>query len=171
MIKTMVQILTPYLLEMDPAWTFASFAAAALTWTALKKSGRPHPVAMGFVVLWLGLVYTSTVLSRTPSPDRSLALTPLWSYAQWLQGNEVFLTYIVLNILMLLPIGVSLYPIYGLRRTVLLGFAFSCFIESSQLLTGRGLFEIDDILHNALGVWLGCVARGAAGQVKRNISE
>lgn len=163
MIRTVARILTPYLLEMDPVWTMASFAVAALVWTAQKKNGSAHPAAIGFTMLWLCLclVYTSTVLSRTPDAGRGLALMPLWSYGEWLQGNDVFLTYIVLNILMLLPIGVALYPIYGLKRTVLLGFAFSCFIECSQLLTGRGLFEIDDILHNTLGVWLGCMGRGA----------
>lgn len=68
----------------------------------------------------------------------------------------MFLPYIVLNILMLLPVGISLSFVFeSKRKVILLGFCFSCLIEVSQLLTGRGLFEIDDILHNTIGVGLG----------------
>lgn len=155
MLKTVIQILQPYFLEMSPGWTLAAFGAALLTLAILEQRGHPHRYAISFTVLWLGLVYTSTVLSRGISYERGWALMPLWSYGQWLQGNDVFQTYIVLNILMLLPVGVSLSSFCPTRRTVLLGFLFSCFIECSQLLTGRGLFEIDDILHNTLGVYLG----------------
>ena len=155
MLKTAIRILRPYLLEMRSGWTLVSFALALFTLAVLKKRNSAHRYAISFTVLWLGLVYTSTVLSRSISYERGWALMPLWSYDQWLRGNDVFLTYIVLNILMLLPIGVSLSSLYPPRRTMLLGFLFSCFIECSQLLTGRGLFEIDDILHNTLGVYLG----------------
>lgn len=155
MLRTVIQILRPYVLEMSPGWTLAAFGAALLTLAVLKQRGNRHRYAISFTVLWLGLVYTSTVLSRSVSYERGLALMPLWSYGQWLQGNDVFLTYIVLNILMLLPIGVSLSSLYPCKRVVLLGFLFSCLIECSQLLSGRGLFEIDDILHNTLGVYLG----------------
>ena len=104
----------------------------------LKKLGRGHIEATCFTALYLGLVYTSTVLSRMPGSGVNIALTPLWSYAQWIQGNDVFLKYIVLNILMLLPIGVSLSFVWkGAKRILIFGFLFSCLIETSQLLTGR----------------------------------
>lgn len=56
MIKTVVRILIPYLQAMDPAWTLASFACAALVWAVMKKKGIRHPAAIGFTVLWLGCV-------------------------------------------------------------------------------------------------------------------
>ena len=152
----MLGILTSYLLALNPWWVAASIAVTALCWAVMKKQGRKHIAAVCFTVLYLCLVYTSTVLSRDVVPERGAALQPFWSYAQWIQGNEVFLTYIILNILMLLPVGFSMSALWqDSKRTVLLGFCFSCLIEMSQLLTGRGLFEIDDILHNTLGVILG----------------
>ena len=109
-------------------------------------------------------VHLYGLLSDAGKRGGDIALSPLWSYAQWIQGNDVFLKYIVLNILMLLPIGVSLSFVWkSPKRILIFGFLFSLLIETSQLLTGRGLFEIDDILHNTLGVLLGilCVRRSA----------
>lgn len=152
----MLGILTSYLRALNPWWVASSFAVTALCRVVMKKQGRKHIAAVCFTMLYLCLVYTSTVLSRDVVPDRGVALKPFWSYAQWIQGNEVFLTYIVLNILMLLPVGFSMSFVWqDSKRIVLLGFCFSCLIEVSQLLTGRGLFEIDDIFHNTLGVILG----------------
>lgn len=147
----MIAALLPYLRELSPVWTAVSIVAAMTVWAGAKR----HRWAASFTVLWLCLVYNSTVLSRSASAVR-YQLWPLWSYAQWMQGNRVFLTYIVLNILMLLPVGISMSFLCNSRKKIVLyGFSFSCLIEVSQLLTGRGLFEIDDILHNTLGVGLG----------------
>ena len=61
---------------------------------------------------------------------------------------------------MLLPVGLLL-PVCGVRfRTVVLsGLAFSCLIEVTQLFTKRGYFEIEDMIHNTLGVVLGILLR------------
>lgn len=156
MTKRCFTVIFPYLCALNPYWVAAFFAVTALCGAVMKKQGRRHIPAVCFTLFYLCLVYTSTVLSRDVDSGRGWALKPFWSYAQWIQGDEVFLTYIVLNILMLLPIGVSLSFVWqDWKKIVLLGFCFSCLIEVSQLLTGRGLFEIDDILHNTLGVMLG----------------
>ena len=156
MLKAGIMILKPYVEALDTRWVVFFLLLTLVLGLFLKKLGREHIGARCFTVLYLGLVYTSTVLSRMPGSGVNVALTPLWSYAQWIQGNDVFLKYIVLNILMLLPLGVSLSALWQRpKRVLLVGFLFSCLIETSQLLTGRGLFEIDDILHNTLGVYLG----------------
>ena len=156
MLKVGILILKPYVEALDTRWVAFFLVLTLVLGLFLKKLGRGHIGATCFTVLYLGLVYTSTVLSRMPGSGVNIALTPLWSYAQWIQGNDVFLKYIVLNILMLLPIGVSLSFVWkSPKRILIFGFLFSCLIETSQLLTGRGLFEIDDILHNTLGVYLG----------------
>ena len=43
-----------------------------------------------------------------------------------------------------------------LNRALLAGFLVSVVIELSQLIFKRGLFEWDDMIHNALGCMLGC---------------
>lgn len=148
----MIAVLLPYLKALSPLWVAVSFAAGILTLLAVKR----HRWAAAFTVLWLCLVYSSTVLSRIPTSNPRWVLTPLWSYSQWAQGDLQFRTFIVLNTLMLLPAGISLSFLWkDWRKVLLLGLGFSCLIELSQLVTRRGLFEIDDILHNTLGMGLG----------------
>ena len=68
---------------------------------------------------------------------------------------------ILLNLVLLLPVGVLL-PIM-LRRPVswrqglCVGVVLSLAIELGQLVTRRGLFELDDIIHNSVGCMMGCV--------------
>ena len=42
------------------------------------------------------------------------------------------------------------------RTAFAVGFGISAVIEVSQLLFRRGLFEWDDMIHNALGCMIGC---------------
>ncbi len=66
------------------------------------------------------------------------------------------------NILLFIPFGI-LIPILwkffrkGYRLVILALFA-SVLIETVQLLTHRGFFELDDMLLNTFGAWLGYVA-------------
>ena len=139
MLKAGILILKPYVEALDTRWVVFFLVLTLVLGLFLKKLGRGHIGATCFTVLYLGLVYTSTVLSRMPGSGVNVALTPLWSYAQWIQGNDVFLKYIVLNILMLLPIGVSLSFVWkSPKRILIFGFLFSCLIETSQ---HQGLFQ------------------------------
>jgi glycopeptide antibiotics resistance protein len=63
-------------------------------------------------------------------------------------------TEIVLNILMLVPVG-FLLPVLVKRHAVLYGILVSVCIEVFQLITGRGYFEVNDLIHNSLGIVLG----------------
>lgn len=101
-------ILVPYLRDLNLFWVAVSFALTLVCWVVMRKQNRRHVMAVRFAVLYLCIVYTSTVLSRDITQERGWALIPFWSYDQWMQGNDVFLTYIVLNILMLLPVDFSL---------------------------------------------------------------
>lgn len=135
---------------------------AVLVFTVRKKiikSGQAVCVAGVFV--WLFIVFLSTVFSRNPYPEMKYELMPFWSYAYTLQYHSVSMAEeIFLNVLLLMPMGVLLYAAFGRRigiiRIVAAGFAVSFCIEFLQLVLKRGLFEWDDMIHNTLGVYLGC---------------
>lgn len=66
---------------------------------------------------------------------------------------------VLLNIAMFVPLGVLL-PLmsHWLKKwytTPLIGFAVSLTIETVQYVTGRGLFDVDDLFTNTLGCMLG----------------
>lgn len=121
-----------------------------------------------------------TLLMREQSEDRLVTLVPLRSYfavlgwdiqsfpvvGQLLQGawNEPAaltlapLIGIMQNLILFIPFGFLLYAVTDQPRTariLLLGFLLSLSIELCQLLFRLGWFEVDDILHNVLGTYLG----------------
>ena len=126
-----------------------------------------------------------TLLMREPSEDRLVTLVPLRSYfavlgwdiqsfpavGQLLQGaweEPIAFAFepligIVQNLILFMPFGFLLYAVTDQPRTsriLLLGFLLSLSIELCQLLFRLGWFEIDDILHNVLGTYLGiCLYR------------
>ena len=76
-----------------------------------------------------------------------------------LKDNEYKITEIILNVLLFVPLG-FLVPISSdfFRRawkTVAIGFAFSFFIESMQLVTHLGCFDVSDLIHNTMGACIG----------------
>ncbi|MFQ7318199.1 MAG: VanZ family protein [Massilimicrobiota timonensis] len=66
---------------------------------------------------------------------------------------------IILNIIMGVPLGILLPCLFEKMRywwpTYLSGLLFTILIETTQLITHRGIFEMDDILNNTLGCMIG----------------
>ena len=66
---------------------------------------------------------------------------------------------IILNILMFVPIGFMIPLIFKKCErcyiTYLVGFGITLFIEILQLVSKRGIFELDDIINNSLGCAIG----------------
>lgn len=92
------------------------------------------------------LILAGTVLSRTSGPKMTYELVPFWSYRVPSLRHEI-----LLNVVMFIPVGL----LGGKWRTVGMAAIFSAVIELSQLISRRGLFEFDDIIHNALGAAIG----------------
>lgn len=163
--KKAFALFNEYWSSLNPAWTMAAIVltVAVWLWLSYKKMEPKRKWAFCMLLLYMLLVYSYTVLSRQERSGAKYELRLFWSYAALLRGHKVFFTYIIMNIVMLLPVGylLSALGISGML-TLLLGSAFSCLIEFSQLITGRGLCELDDIFHNSLGVWLGILLYNGA---------
>ncbi|MBR3431625.1 MAG: sugar transferase [Clostridia bacterium] len=121
------------------------------------------------------LIFASTVLARTGSETPGYDWTPfrLFTVAKWWQREDMILQ-IIANILMFVPLGLLLSPTMG-WRSILFGLGFSLCIELCQLLFSCGFSEIDDVIHNTLGVFIGyslyvilTVYSGGQEQVYRN---
>lgn len=132
----------------------------------IKRLSRSELVIKG-LCLFTMLVYIYFVLSITLI-DRNVGmrrhvLRPMWELSSMLRsGNYSYWSgQIGGNLVMLLPLG-FLLPIMSekfrnIRTASAAGFVFSLFIEFSQYYTGRGLFEVDDIIHNTVGACIGCI--------------
>ena len=107
-----------------------------------------------YVILTLGI----TLLVREPS-NRELIQT------EWLlcyRGQDAkMLADAVFNILLFVPIGILvglISPKGKLLLSTFVGIFLSETIECSQLIWQRGTFDVNDLLNNTLGAFLGGLA-------------
>lgn len=122
-------------------------------------------VAAGLLlVFFLGIVFGATVFTRETNPYRNYELELFWSWKEVYHGSRVALKEILLNCVLLLPMGVLL-PVALHRKLswwkgLLAGVFISVIIEVCQLILCRGLFEWDDMIHNGIGCMVGCMISG-----------
>ena len=90
-----------------------------------------------------------------------------WSYELWEKEKEQ----VIANILAFIPLGMITGNIWKLKA-LFVGLSISVSIETMQLITHRGLFEFDDILHNTIGTLIGIIVYIILEKVvKRNITN
>lgn len=92
------------------------------------------------------LILVVTVLNRKTGTSVKFELHPFWSYKQAIHHDQI-----LLNVFMFLPVGM----LSASWKTIGMAAFFSAVIEISQLVSCRGLFEFDDIIHNTLGTVIG----------------
>lgn len=159
----------------QPKWSFQVYAHSfalllfvtivylAITLVFNWKKSRCF-LAWG-LTCYLVMVFVFTVFARGTTESYQYELELFWTYKRGIAANGgVMVCEIILNTLMLLPMGVVV-PVFMVSRfrrcfscglaTVFLGFFVSTVIEILQLVLRRGFFEFDDIFHNTLGVLIG----------------
>ncbi|MGN0194683.1 MAG: VanZ family protein [Pseudoramibacter sp.] len=125
-----------------------------------RRRIRPSQLLFGWLlILYLYLMFGSTVFSRVPTAASQANLNLFWEYKSMLAQHSWYLAkQIFLNIAMLMPVG-FLFPLFRGKRcfwqTLLFGFACSLSIEVMQYAFHCGLFEFDDIFNNTLGTFIG----------------
>lgn len=106
-------------------------------------------VAYGLTVLLI------TFLSREDRGSTGMYLELFSSWGINARNNAYFIE----NILLFVPLGFFYSWVVKAKGSciagLLLGLSFSFCIESLQLVTGRGVFQVDDILTNGLGMLAG----------------
>ena len=115
-----------------------------VAWRIWKKP------SLGFLIGYSFLIFAETVLIRKPFVGEHIKLELLWSWKQWNVQKEQILT----NVAMFIPIGALadwLWKWKGLWFAAGLSFT----VEVLQFVTGRGLLEFDDVLHNMIGAIVG----------------
>ena len=127
----------------------------------MHKITKTQALGALIILIYMVIVFGSTVFTRGVS-SRQCELTIFWSWREVLIDHDgELMTEILLNCIMLMPVGIFL-PMAAGRRVhpavaLLVGVILSGTIEMSQFVFSRGLFEWDDIIHNSLGCMQGCV--------------
>lgn len=119
-------------------------------------------------VIYMTVILQLAFFSREPGSRRGVDLEILGTWGNYALPHEYF----VENILMFIPFGflfpMAFLPMRKGRVCVLAAFFFSVCLETMQLFTERGFCQIDDVLTNTLGAWLGWLLYKAAGKKKES---
>ena len=122
------------------------------------KTNYPDFIRQSSICLFWGyvfLVLCTTIFFREATFLKRYHLCPLWSYTE-LYNNII--AQLIMNIMMFIPVGffsggalkkMHIWNAFGI------GLVLSLFIELTQLITTRGVFNVDDIIHNVLGCAIG----------------
>ncbi len=118
------------------------------------KAPMPKAPAAAFVI-YLSLMIIITFLSRESGGSEGLDLE---LFSTW-GINDRNNAFVIENVLLFVPYGFLAPAAFDRYRHFLrclaLGALTSLCIETMQLITGRGIFQIDDILTNTLGAVIG----------------
>lgn len=109
---------------------------------------------------WFLLVMALTTLSRGENYTGSINIDFFSGYLNaWNKWSVTELQLIIFNILMFVPLGFLLPLIWKKSEkfhiTAIASLTVTVCIEVTQLLTGRGILEFDDLLHNFIGSLFG----------------
>lgn len=140
-------------------------ALLLLAAAGMRRIKKSQAVSVLAALVYIVLVFGSTVFTRGVT-DRQCELTLFWSWREMLACHDRdMLQQILLNCVMLAPVGILLPAAAGRRvrptAALAVGVLLSGMIEVSQFVFRRGLFELDDIIHNSLGCMIGCMAANA----------
>lgn len=140
------------------------FIGYFLIFKLMKKNGRNLSkkkfIVEALLICYMVVVLGATMFSRPSFETSSSSLHLFYSYkAAWNSFSKTEWRNIILNICMFIPLG-FLLPLLSSRfqswwKTYLAGLATTLFIELLQLVTHRGIFELDDILNNFWGTMIG----------------
>lgn len=108
---------------------------------------------------YLSFVITITIIERLPSYNAQYNLVLFWSYQAIARGELGLISQVLWNIVLFIPIGLLLMLLLTNKHkymfALLFGILHSILVEVVQLISHRGLFEFDDIVHNTLGAIIG----------------
>lgn len=135
------------------------FAFWTLFMTLLTKKVKRFTGAVFALISVIGVVMV-TVLRRSDFSSYEISLIPFHTFADAQYEIELLRT-MAMNVFLFMPLGMSLPFALGDRIkhklifTVAFGLVLSSSVELTQLLMSRGMCDIDDVICNTLGAFLG----------------
>lgn len=145
--------LLPWCITVGATIGIFAFAIYMAKW---KEKGKKSAL-FAFVAffIYVAIIVSLTLLGRKSGSRVGVDLIP---FSTW-GNNDRNHAYVVENVLLFIPFGllggVCFLKMRKLFGCILAGLFASLLIEVIQLATGRGYFQVDDILANTCGCVLG----------------
>lgn len=122
----------------------------------VKKQKTPLSVwAITGFIMYLVVLFFITFLSREDGSSKGIDMELFSTWGINTRNNA----YVIENILLFVPYGFfcawAIKEVRNIITCTMLGATTSLLIEWLQLLTGRGFFQIDDVVTNTIGALIG----------------
>ena len=139
---------------------FALFCTVSIFLYKRHKFNKAQCFAAILLSLYIVVLLYFTVTGRYSHEEYEYKINFFTSYRWFFQYNgEQVLRQLLINFVMLMPVGFLLPVVINAKHKYLITMALSLlltvFIETMQLITKCGSFEIDDIINNFVGAVLG----------------
>ena len=161
-IKTMPQYFPEIFVNriIISAIAFAVFCIVTFILYKRRRFDRTQCVAAILLSLYIVVLLYFTVVGRYSHEEYDYQIHIFYSYRFLLeQFDSQSIRQFVINLFMLVPVGFLLLVIIKGKGKYVIVFVLclllTVFIESMQLLTKCGSFEIDDIISNMIGAVIG----------------
>lgn len=140
------------------------FVAISKDKAKIRKDRVLKAITVLLTLFYAYLVIDITLISRQGTVVEDVSLVPFESYwtamtTGWGGSGQFACMAIIGNVFMFLPVGMTVAFFVKKHPFVVSAFAglfCSLIIETAQLLTKLGTFEIDDLINNTLGAVIGC---------------
>ena len=139
---------------------FALFCTVSIFLYKRHKFNKAQCFAAILLSLYIVVLMYFTVVGRYSHEEYEYKINFFTSYRWFFQYNgEQVLRQLLINFVMLMPVGFLLPVVINAKHKYLITMALSLlltvFIETMQLITKCGSFEVDDIINNFIGAVLG----------------
>ena len=161
-----------------PLWTVTFLMLALLiVWAmlSLHKNQRKRSIINAVLCpITVLIILYATVLTRTPG-SYELILTPFATFTAALQQPELYRE-MLMNIFLFFPLGLTLsnalpqkwHRWLRIALTTLIGCILSAGIEYAQYRYALGMAEVDDVICNTLGAFLGSTSLLIAHAIEKH---
>lgn len=148
---------------------------STVLWGFLRgRSRKWQTVNAWLCVLTVAVILYATILTRTPS-DYKPILTPFATFTAALQQPELYRE-MLMNVFLFFPLGLTLSNALPRKRhrwlriilTTLVGCALSAGIEYAQHRYALGMAEVDDVICNTLGTFVGSTSLLVAHAIEKS---
>ncbi len=111
-----------------------------------------------FLFTYVGVVLMQAFFSREPGSREGIDLTLFGIWGEDSQSHA----YVIENILFFMPLGILLplnfTALNNIFKCTITGLILSIILETFQLITGRGYCQLNDVMMNTLGTFVGVVS-------------
>lgn len=120
-----------------------------------KKSEPLRDLLLFLIIVYAAVLLKLAFFSREPGSRTTVDLTLFNTWGTTMQAHAFF----VENIIMFIPFGILIPTAFPVMRNIfvctLTALACSLCLEMFQLITGRGFCQLDDVITNTLGAFIG----------------